>query len=145
MFENPRRGRQAKNFTTNVPKILVLNSSSEQIFSRKLPLGAPVQYLILFLQSLWHFISLVLLGNDCLYKQSNKWVFFFCLSCQFLLKANKFGVVTRDSKLTMSLDTDSKASVSINLKDANPSQLRVFLDSLNGIMAYHSSLKGKIH
>ena len=42
MFENPRRGRQAKNFTANVPKILVLKSSSEQIFSRKLPLGAPV-------------------------------------------------------------------------------------------------------
>ena len=42
MFENPRRGRQAKNFTTNVPKILDLKSSSEQIFSRKLPLGAPV-------------------------------------------------------------------------------------------------------
>ena len=33
MFEN----------TTNVPKILVLKSSSEQIFSRKLPLGAPVK------------------------------------------------------------------------------------------------------
>ena len=42
MLENPRRGRQAINFTTNVPKILVLKSSSEQIFSRKLPLGAPV-------------------------------------------------------------------------------------------------------
>ena len=41
MFENPRRGRQARNFTTNVPKILVLKWSSEQIFSRKLPLGAP--------------------------------------------------------------------------------------------------------
>ena len=41
MFENPRGGRQARNFTTNVPKILVLKSSSEQIFSRKLPLGAP--------------------------------------------------------------------------------------------------------
>ena len=41
MFENPRRGREARNFTTNVPKILVLKSSSEQIFSRKLPLGAP--------------------------------------------------------------------------------------------------------
>ena len=41
MFENPRRGRQAINFTTNVPKILVLKSSSEQIFSRILPLGAP--------------------------------------------------------------------------------------------------------
>ena len=35
------RGRQARNFTTNVPKILVLKSSSEQISSRKLPLGAP--------------------------------------------------------------------------------------------------------
>ena len=33
MFENLRRGRQAKNFTTNVPKILDLKSSSEQIFS----------------------------------------------------------------------------------------------------------------
>ena len=42
MFENPRRGRQAINFTTNAPKILDLKSSSEQIFSRKLPLGAPV-------------------------------------------------------------------------------------------------------
>ena len=41
MFENPRRGRQARNFATNVPKILVLKSSSEQIFSRKLPLSAP--------------------------------------------------------------------------------------------------------
>ena len=49
MFENPRRGRQARNFTTNVPKILDLKSSSEQIFFRKLSLGAPeIQRLILF-------------------------------------------------------------------------------------------------
>ena len=41
MFENPRRGRQARNFTTNVPKILDLKSYSEQIFFRKLSLGAP--------------------------------------------------------------------------------------------------------
>ena len=41
MFENPRRGRQARNFTTNAPKILDRKSSSEQIFSQKLPLGAP--------------------------------------------------------------------------------------------------------
>ena len=41
MFENPRRGRQVRNFTTNVPKILDLKSSSEQIFFRKLSLGAP--------------------------------------------------------------------------------------------------------
>ena len=33
MFENPRRGRQARNFTTNVPKILDLKSSSEQMKS----------------------------------------------------------------------------------------------------------------
>ena len=42
MFENPRRGMQARNFTTNVPKILDLKSSSKQIFFRKLSLGAPV-------------------------------------------------------------------------------------------------------
>ena len=41
MFENPRRGRQARNFTTNVSKILDLKSSSEQMFSWKLSLGAP--------------------------------------------------------------------------------------------------------
>ena len=33
MFENPSRGRQARNFKTNVLKILDLKSSSEQIFS----------------------------------------------------------------------------------------------------------------
>ena len=43
MFENPRRGRQARNLTTNVPKILDLKSSSEQTFFRKLSLGAPAE------------------------------------------------------------------------------------------------------
>ena len=33
MFENPRRGRQARNFGKNVPKILDLKPSSQQIFS----------------------------------------------------------------------------------------------------------------
>ena len=41
MFENPRRGRQARNFTENDPKILDLKSSSEQINFRTLSLGAP--------------------------------------------------------------------------------------------------------
>ena len=54
MFENPRRGRQARNFTTNAPKILDLKSSSEQIFSRKLPLGAPVIIVILLLWVVKH-------------------------------------------------------------------------------------------
>ena len=34
MFENPRRRRQARNFTKKVPKILDLKSSSEQIFCK---------------------------------------------------------------------------------------------------------------
>ena len=46
MFENPRRGRQARNFTTNVSKILDLKSSSEQIFFRKLSLGTPETLLV---------------------------------------------------------------------------------------------------
>ena len=33
-FENLRRGRQARNLTTNVPKILDLKTYSEQIFSK---------------------------------------------------------------------------------------------------------------
>ena len=41
-FENPRRGRQARIFSENDPKILDLKSSSEQIIFRKLSLGAPV-------------------------------------------------------------------------------------------------------
>ena len=41
MFENTRRGRQARNFTTNVLKIVDLKSSSEQIIFQKLTLGAP--------------------------------------------------------------------------------------------------------
>ena len=41
MFENPRRGRQARNFTENDPKTLDLKSSSEQIIFRKLSFGAP--------------------------------------------------------------------------------------------------------
>ena len=45
MFENPRRSRQARNFTENDPNILDLKSSSEQIIFRKLSLGAPVHSL----------------------------------------------------------------------------------------------------
>ena len=51
MFENPRRGRQARNSTTNVPKILDLKSSSQQIFFRKLALGAPDLFGIQALQA----------------------------------------------------------------------------------------------
>ena len=48
MFENPRRSRQVRNFTENDPKILDLKSSSEQIIFRKLSLGAPVSFLLIW-------------------------------------------------------------------------------------------------
>ena len=48
-FENPRRGRQARNLSENDPKILDLKSSSEQIIFRKLSLGAPVYYSCIYL------------------------------------------------------------------------------------------------
>ena len=48
MFENPRTGRQARNLTTKISKILDLKSSPEQIFSencRWVPLTiAPTPY-----------------------------------------------------------------------------------------------------
>ena len=42
-FENPRRGRQARNVTTNVLKILDLKLSSEQIFP-KIVVGCPCEW-----------------------------------------------------------------------------------------------------
>ena len=59
MFENPRRGMQARNFATNVPKILDLKSSSEQIFFRKLSLSAPVFLVFPRIQ------SVIILDNRC--------------------------------------------------------------------------------
>ena len=47
-FENPRRGRQARNFTTNVPKILHLKSPSEQIFSKNCRWMPPVVFSVNF-------------------------------------------------------------------------------------------------
>ena len=41
-FENLRRGRQARNVTTNVSKILDLKSSPEQIFSKNCRCVIPV-------------------------------------------------------------------------------------------------------
>ena len=40
-FENPRRGRQARNVTTNVSKILDLKSSARRDIFQKLSLCAP--------------------------------------------------------------------------------------------------------
>ena len=87
MFENPRRGRQARNFTTNVPKILDLKSFSEQIFSenwRWVPLKLVLTMLTISfvsecrlwkacLTTVWHSFQ----ANRCSKKSSAKlfWVY----------------------------------------------------------------------
>ena len=48
MFENPRKIRQARNFTKNVPKILDLNIVLRTDIFRKLTLGAPDYISILY-------------------------------------------------------------------------------------------------
>ena len=72
MFENPRRDRQARNFTTNAPKILDLKSSSEQIFPencRWVPLKfVSFVFLIVKAEADWLFTDKsfgFLIKNDC--------------------------------------------------------------------------------
>ena len=92
MFENPRSGRQARNFTTNVKKILVLKSSSERIFSRKLPLGAPAVFGI---PKPW-----ILYTTSKYYLDSLTWVIFMREKlfwvCTLYKKCSTFGFVDTD-------------------------------------------------
>ena len=76
MFENARRSKQARNFTTNVPKILDLKSSSEQIFFRKLSLGA-----------LNHGIKI---ESEHTKKHEVRTELLFCLLNQFLFKVASY-------------------------------------------------------
>ena len=66
----------ARNFTTNVPKILDLKSSSEQIFFRKLSLGAPDSIFVLNFNTRGH-----LTGAKTLY--------FFLTTCVLSLKTQQ--------------------------------------------------------
>ena len=70
MFENPRRGRQATKFTTNVPKILDLKSSSEQIFSENCR-WVPLKEEIIWLRS--PFVT-------CQYPEGFRWLTRRCVS-----------------------------------------------------------------
>ena len=76
MFENPRRGRQARNPTTNVSKILDLKTSSEHIFS-KIDVGCP--WFIMAFSEQFQQISVVsfsLTGREdnCATKISLEWL-----------------------------------------------------------------------
>ena len=57
MFKNPGRGRQAINFTTNVPKILDLKLSSAQIFSENWRWVPPFNEIIFFNHDLFSQIA----------------------------------------------------------------------------------------
>ena len=84
MFENPGRGRQARNFTPTAPKILDLKSSSEQIFFRKLPLGALVSFSVY-----WWFSDETISKSankilEIKSRISNEFKFFNCKMCLVL-------------------------------------------------------------
>ena len=67
MFENPTNGRQARNFTTNVPNIPDLKSSSEQIFSencRWVARTIPKSFVMFYFTMLGSHIDLYF-GIDC--------------------------------------------------------------------------------
>ena len=100
MFENPRRGRQARNFTTNVPKILGLKSSSEQILSencRWVPLleqgirklAPVVQYVDMFWMQKLHWLLLSGDMNYFIFLSARIVLLTFTIykSCKFILSS----------------------------------------------------------
>ena len=99
MFENPRRGRQARNFTTNIAKILDLKSSSEQIFSenwRWVPLENGLRNIVIELENTPrafclgaynpYMISILFLPTErVIVAQKNHWSFY----TEFVLNARE--------------------------------------------------------
>ena len=73
----------ARNFTTNVPKILDLKLSSEQIFSRKLSLGAPV---VKFISFAFSALEAKYCDNDCVDEEdearSSSGILILALRCE---------------------------------------------------------------
>ena len=88
MFENPRRGRQARNFAENDPKILDLKSSSEHIIFRKLSLGAPDIFADSF---------------HVLVRLSRLWINTFCVGWSEIVVSDILKLKPKFSKLTLDL------------------------------------------
>ncbi|PFX20725.1 Ubiquitin carboxyl-terminal hydrolase 37 [Stylophora pistillata] len=63
---------------------------------------------------------------------------------KFSLKPDKFSLQSRESRLTLSFTERGKSAVSMHLREAEPNQLRTFLDFLNSIKAYNATFKGKL-
>ena len=100
-FENPRRGKQARNLTTHVPKILDLKSSSEPIFSKNCR---------------WLPLHDVLFTADLPVMSCNKVHFIFVYSlwlilCCFLLAVTAIKFAHDDKYLLACSSTDGTLSV----------------------------------
>ena len=91
MLENPRRGRQARNFTTNVSKILDLESSSEQAIQYSMNIAllfvfvfvclfvcffAVRVFLVIRTVPAWRYIGLLLLNGFVVRTESYRPSFF---------------------------------------------------------------------
>ena len=110
MFENPRRGRQAIYFTTNVPKILDLKSSSEQIFSEN-----------------WRWVPLMLLPRSLgVYVRNNRLLWTAPDACGQTSPVRPVSLdlctVARKSKTNTGSENKvlSKRQNSLNSSDADP-------------------------
>ena len=79
MFENPRRGRQTRHFTTNVPKILDRKSSSEEIFSENCRWVPLLTYLFCIILLYYAIISTVV-SNSALYRLLSYYSWSSCLT-----------------------------------------------------------------
>ena len=85
-LENPRRGRQARNLTTNVPKILDLKSSSEQICSKNCR-WVPLTYLDFqsfesFSMQKHTFLLLIFTDSHFFFKLNEQWLRTECQTYQ---------------------------------------------------------------
>ena len=112
MFENPRRGRQARNFTTNVPKLLVLKWSSSRYIPencRWVPLWHLLLYNFNLAKSVIHFKEInrrnSILG--CTISSDLKWKSLFDVLCGSCQELESVGM----NKLWYELDENEKLDV----------------------------------
>ena len=143
MFENLRRGGQARNFTTNVPKILDFKSSSPNRYFPKIDVGCPCIFLRMsassknescdneaFFISCWNLPCAVRICTNCQYVKTVKvsmflkicwpWSYIFLNSFRSYASSNWVlwclkGMFLRTRKLFCSLERDSSGVKSMTV------------------------------
>ena len=120
MFENPRRGRQARNFLTNVPKMLDLKSSSEHTFSenwRWVPLNFRIQCSALYINLTISFYSAMLKRYWTRISAIGSYVTVKIITGQFFKKLHRYENLTSlygQRKMSAKMCLLSKADVTAN-------------------------------